>query len=107
MSVGVLHAARTPPDVTSLVSQQCHRGGQGLDVSTVSIDEHQPRRPIRGRPAELNQQKSKCGVADRNRAGKALVFAAGSVADRRCKHPSAITIGFREPLSNLTSYGHG
>ena len=73
----------------------------------MSVDENQPARPARGRPAELDQQQPQCGGADRNGAGKALVFATGSVADRRGKHPSGIMIGLCQPFSNPPSDGSG
>src|SRR6188472_1547140 len=105
VGVGVLDITGAPARVASFVTQQCRRSRQGLHISAVPVDEHQPPRPARSRPAELYEQKPQRGGADRYRPGKTLVFAAGAVADRWSKRPSRIMIGFRQPLSNLASDG--
>ena len=87
VGVGVLGAARAPAHVAALVSKQRRGRGQRFYVASVSVDEHKAGHPARRGPAELHQQQTQGGGADRDGATELLVLTAGSVPDGRSDQP--------------------
>ena len=82
VGVGVFRAAGAPAHVAALVPKQGHGRGQRLHVAAMPVDEDEARRPARRGAAELHQQQTQGGCADRDGATELLVLAAGAVSDR-------------------------
>src|ERR1700739_3855669 len=81
MGIPAGYGARAPPRVPALVPQPGDRRRQRVDVSAVSVDEHEPLGPFAGRTPEVDEQLFEDGGPNRDGTGKALVLTAGSVGD--------------------------